>query len=297
MPFTLDQATSQSASGQKTFEPVVRAGINELDANPSLDALTEEETWALLRLMSSHGQDQAVTESQDDLVDRSWLTDRTSAVNVAGPSTGTSPSSWASVPDRAWSGYTSASGIPVANGTYSETIQSEPADRRSGKRSFDQLDQSSSFGPTITTAANFHNTIDTSTNTNANVDTNTNMDTNTNASTSATLNSVGRSVWSNEWLDLTPPGRESKKPRTKASSSLVPVDLGFQDLGNLLAITSERKELSRSLVNTYLTVFHAQYPVSSSYRLPLSGCSWSRLTNAESPRNAALGSSPLETKV
>jgi hypothetical protein len=233
---------------------VVQAGINELDANPSLNGLTEEETWALLRLMAGHGQEQAVTEGQGDLVDQSWLTDGTFAVDTAGPSTGTSQSSWASVPaDRAWSGYTSAGWIPVANGTESETIQSGPVDRRSGKRSFDQLDQSSSSDPNTTT---------TTTTNSANMTIGY-----TDASTSATPSSVGRSVWSNDWLDLTPPGRESKKPRTGASSSLVPVDLRFQDLGNLLARTSERKELSRSLVNTYLAVFHAQYPVSLFHRL------------------------------
>lgn len=230
---------------------MVQAGINELDANPSLDGLTEEETWALLRLMAGHDQEQAVTEGQGDLVDQSWLTDGISAVDTAGPSTGTSQSSWASVPaDRAWSGYTSAGGIPVANGTESETIRSGPVNRRSGKRSFDQLDQSSSSDPNTTTTT-------TTTTNSANPTTGY-----TDASTSATPSSVGRSVWSNDWLDLTPPGRDSKKPRTGASSSLVPVDLGFQDPGNLLARTSERKELSRSLVNTYLAVFHAQYPVS-----------------------------------
>ncbi|KAH8077864.1 hypothetical protein HD553DRAFT_320516 [Filobasidium floriforme] len=200
--------------------------------------------------MAGHGQEQAVTEGQGDLVDQSWLTDGISAVDTAGPSTGTSQSSWASVPaDRAWSGYTSAGGIPVANGTESETIRSGPVDRRSGKRSFDQLDQSSSSDP--------NTTITTTTTTNS-ANTTTGY---TDASTSATPSSVGRSVWSNDWLDLTPPGRDSKKPRTGASLSLVPVDLGFQDLGNLLAETSERKELSRSLVNTYLAVFHAQYPL------------------------------------
>jgi hypothetical protein len=232
---------------------VVQAGTNELDANPNLDGLTEEETWALLRLMAGHGQEQAVTEGQGDLVDQSWLTNGTSAVNLAGPS-GTTLNSWASVPaDRAWSGYTSAGWIPVANGTESETIQSGPMDRRSGKRSFDQLDQSSSSDPitTITTTTNSANTTIGY----------------TDASTSATPNSVGRSVWSNDWLDLTPPGRESKKLRTGASSSLVPLDLGFQDPDHLLVRTSERKELSRSLVNTYLAVFHAQYPVSLFHRL------------------------------
>jgi hypothetical protein len=232
---------------------VVQAGIDERGSDSSLDALTEEETWALLRLMAGHGQEQAVTEGQGDLVAQSWLMNGISAVNLAGPS-GTTLNSWASVPaDRAWSGYTSAGWIPVANGTESETIQSSPMDRRSGKRSFDQLDQSSSPDPntTTTTTTNPANTTIGY----------------TDASTSATPSSVGRSVWSNDWLDLTPPGRESKKLRTEASSSLVPVDLGFQDPGNLLARTSERKELSRSLVNTYLAVFHAQYPVSLFHRL------------------------------
>ena len=277
MPFTPDQAASgQSALGQARIGQVVQAGIDERDSNSSLGALTEEETWALLQLMS--GQEQAVTESQGDLVDQSWLINGTSAVDVAGPS-GTLPNSCFLVPANGlWSGYTSNSGIPVANGTESGTIQCSSMDRRSGKRSFDQLDQSSSSDPITTTTTTTTTSSPTTTHTN------------TNTNTSATPNSVGRSVWSNDWLDLTPPGRESKKLRTGASSSLAHVDLGFQDTGNLLARTSERKELSRSLVNTYLAVFHAQYPVSSSYRLPLSGCSWSRLTNADPLRNAALGS-------
>lgn len=229
---------------------MVQAGINERGANSSLDGLTEEETWALLRLIAGHGQDQGA--SQVDLVDQSWLTNGISAVDTAGPS-GTLPNSCFSVPTNGMCpGFTSnVVVLPVANGVGSETIQSGPMDRRSGKRSFDQLDQSSSSDPTITMTTSSPNTTNTD----------------TNASTSATPNSVGRSVWSNDWLDLTPPGRESKKLRTGASSSLVPVDLGFQDTNQLLARTSERKELSRSLVNTYLAVFHAQYPVSLLHHL------------------------------
>jgi len=182
---------------------------------------------------------------QVDLVDQSWLTNGISA--VAGPSR-TSQSSWFSVPaNRVGSRCTSGGELYVANGIENDTAQSGPVDRRSGKRPFDQLDQSPSTDPTSTAP-------------------NTTTYTDTNASTSATPSSVGRSVWTSDWLDLTPPGRESKKPRTGALS-LAPADLGFQDQGNLLARTSERKELSRSLVNTYLAVFHAQYPVSSLYRL------------------------------
>lgn len=227
---------------------MVQAGIDQRGSDSSLDALTEEETWALLRLMAGYGQGRAVAGSQGDLVDQPWLTN---GIFACAGSSGTFQNSGSSVPaDRAWSGYTSVNGIPVSNGTESETIRSEPVDRRSGKRSFDQLDESSSIDPvtTTTTTSSINTTIGY-----------------TGASTSATPKSVGRSVWSNDWLDLTPPGRESKKLRTEASW-LAPVDLGFQDTGNLLARTSERKELSRSLVNTYLAVFHAQYPVSSSCR-------------------------------
>jgi hypothetical protein len=73
------------------------------------------------------------------------------------------------------------------------------------------------------------------------------------------------STWTDGFLDLRPPGSSGARKRFKSSEQprrdSERIALSNQAL--ILGRTADRKELSRSLVNTYLEVVHAQYPVGS----------------------------------
>ena len=73
------------------------------------------------------------------------------------------------------------------------------------------------------------------------------------------------SLWTDGSLDLRPPGSSGARKRCKRLEQprRTSEAIAFSNQALILGRTADRKELSRSLVNTYLDVVHAQYPVSS----------------------------------